>query len=115
AVDGADRPNYVFRDHLHTSLAMSKNGDAAGGVLEGNFGPDMGFFVDASGAHYLSYYDADGKDLFYAHDADGDWASRSIHTTGDVGSASGVALDADGRAHMLYFGEGSLWWASLDW
>lgn len=115
AVDGADRPNYAFRDYMGGSLNISKNGGAASVALEGDFGPNMGFFVDAAGARYLSYYDADGKDLFYAHDADGDWASRSIHTNGDVGSASGVALDADGRAHLLYFGEGSLWWASLDW
>ena len=87
---------------------------------KGNWGePEI---VDASGdvgqyaslrisrdrGHHVVYYDAKNGDLKYSHkndpDAVGGWATPTIlDATGDVGQHAAMAIDPDGRRHVVYY------------
>jgi hypothetical protein len=60
--------------------------------------------VDPLGNVHLCYYDEDSGKLMYATNAGGSWATQTIAGSGLAGSASSVAVDADGNAHVSYLG-----------
>ncbi len=68
--------------------------------------------LDAPGAAHLSYVDA-FADIRYATNASGTWVSRSVEST-IAYSFNGIAVDADGHAHIGYreFGTKSVKYAT---
>jgi hypothetical protein len=74
--------------------------------------------IDAAGGLHVSYYDAGGRALRYAH-RDGAWHSEIVDNDGDVGQYTSIALDGS-TPHISYYDlkNTSLkhaYWTGLDW
>ena len=59
--------------------------------------------VDSAGNIHISYHDyhAD-KNLLYASNSTGSWASQILDSVGDVGGGSAIAIDLAGNIHISY-------------
>ena len=69
---------------------------------------------DSKGNAHISYYDELNGDLKLAHQLPGQqrWKVRTVASQGNVGLYNILALDANDRPHMAYFGEdGQLFYA----
>jgi hypothetical protein len=63
----------------------------------------------------MSYVDLARSRLKYATNASGSWESFDLDGAGLGPNGWGdtsIAIDADGRIHIVYFAEGSLKWAT---
>jgi hypothetical protein len=62
-----------------------------------------------------SYSSSSGvEDLVYATKADGWWEKRRIDWAGSVGLWATMELDDSGYAHVVYFGEGTLYYGTFE-
>lgn len=77
--------------------------DAAGDV-----GRYASLRISRDRGHHVVYYDAENGNLKYTYkhdpDAVGGWATPTIlDATGDVGRHAAMAIDPDGRRHVVYY------------
>lgn len=75
--------------------------------------------VDPDGDPALTFYDAEGGDLKYAHRQNGAWSIETVDADGDAGKYSSLTFDATGRPHISYLhldgpSEGTVRYATLD-
>jgi len=77
-----------------------------GGTFVGSYGD--GHDIDGD---FIVYYTELGHDLMTKHLGDG--AEIPLDTFGYVGSKCDMRLDDDGNVHIIYSGEGALWYATF--
>lgn len=79
-------------------------------------GWDTSIALDAEGRPHISYWDAGGLDLKYAHQDAGGWHVETVTGPGNVGSYSSIEIDGDGWPHISYLhsGTGILFYAHQD-
>jgi len=60
--------------------------------------------VDSNGIPHISYYDFDGKNLWYSRRfGQTGWTLEQVDSPGDVGQGTSIALDANGLPHIAYY------------
>ena len=74
----------------------------------GDVGQYASLRISRDRRHHVVYYDADNGDLKYTYksdpDAVGGWATPTIlDANGDVGQHAAMAIDPDGRRHVVYY------------
>jgi hypothetical protein len=74
----------------------------------GDVGQYASLRISRDRGHHVVYYDADHGDLKYTYksnpDAVGGWAIPTIlDANGDVGQHAAMAIDPDGRRHVVYY------------
>ena len=116
AVDANGRRHLSYWDFYNYDLKYATC--AAGCVAAGSWqvvpldtaelvGPFTGLAVDASGRLHISYHDWGEEDLKYATcaagcDAADSWQATTVAGDGNVGFGSALAVDANGRTHVIY-------------
>jgi hypothetical protein len=119
AVDGAGSVHASYYDGATRSLkyATNETGDWVTVTADGadGAGGRTAIATDAGGAAHMSYVDLARSRLKYATNASGSWESFDLDGAGLGPNGWGdtsIAIDADGRIHIVYFAEGSLKWAT---
>ncbi len=113
AVDASGAAHIIFRRDFVGSYTLQHATNAGGAwsvgpVDEPSGGSNLGYHnslvIDpVSGRLHAAYYDLANGDLRYARkDPGGAWIPRVIDTEGNVGTYTGIAVDASGIVHISY-------------
>ena len=71
----------------------------------GNTGWFGALAIDGADALHVAYYESTAQDLKYATNASGEWVNETVDTS-ITAAGLGIAVDADGAAHIAYFENG---------
>jgi|GEM_PF-6123822 len=65
-------------------------------------GVNISIALDAFDNPHISYYDTVNDDLWYAYRIGSTWTNILVADTGDVGEVNEIAIDNQGRVHIVY-------------
>jgi hypothetical protein len=65
-------------------------------------GSSVSMAIDGQGGAHLSFYRSQARDLHYARQTGSDWAVETVESADDAGALSSIAVDTEGRPHVLY-------------
>ena len=104
ALDDAGAAHICYGRADKLRYATNKSGSWEYATVDGNFAMDyQTIALDEAGNVYIAYYAYGANDLKLATNASGEWTTRVIDATGDVGEFNDIVVDESGAINIVYY------------
>lgn len=109
-LDSMDLPHVVYyhaQDGLKLAIQNEDGKTWDTQVVEAGVGVGMfpSLILDPQGNAHISYYDANHKNLKYAHQQNGKWEVQVVDDSGNVGGYTSIAINSQGIVQISYYDE----------